>query len=200
MRLWWIIAVSIPNISISLQRCSSTVDEFVVDICCISKCIIAEIQTVGEVVVDAVKKAAEVGVQGSETGEEHDHEHEHHHSHGDELHTYIGVTLVLGFIFMLLVDQLSGGMHAHAGPGMIISYILYLSSWFLAFLLDCQFGNTFVADAENGHVAQNRNKMTATLGLVVHAAGVYNMKSNHCKKKEIFDSLHGSSYMLYFLI
>ena len=28
-------------------------------------------------------------------------------------------------------------------------------------------------DAEVGHVPQNRNKMTATLGLVVHAAGKY---------------------------
>ncbi len=41
------------------------------------------------------------------------HATEHGHSHGAELHTYIGVSLVLGFIFMLLVDQLSGGGHVH---------------------------------------------------------------------------------------
>ena len=48
---------------------------------------------------------------------EHTNEHEHTHSHGAgaELHTLIGVSLVLGFIFMLLVDQLSGGGHSHAG-------------------------------------------------------------------------------------
>lgn len=38
----------------------------------------------------------------------------HQHSHGIELHTYIGVSLVLGFIFMLLIDQLSGGGHMHS--------------------------------------------------------------------------------------
>ena len=41
--------------------------------------------------------------------------HEHEHGVGPELHTYIGVSLVLGFIFMLLVDQLSGG-HVHSSP------------------------------------------------------------------------------------
>ena len=46
--------------------------------------------------------------------------HEHHHGHqheGIELHTLIGLSLSFGFIFMLLVDQISGG-HSH-GPGMI---------------------------------------------------------------------------------
>lgn len=43
------------------------------------------------------------------TGQEH---HEHHHSTTD-VHSLIGVTLVSGFIFMLIVDQI-GGAHAHA--------------------------------------------------------------------------------------
>ena len=49
---------------------------------------------------------------------EHEHvelDHGHHHEGGAELHNLIGVSLVLGFIFMLLVDQLSGGGHSHGG-------------------------------------------------------------------------------------
>eukprot|EP00058_Branchiostoma_floridae_P027683 XP_002613174.1 hypothetical protein BRAFLDRAFT_210496 [Branchiostoma floridae] len=61
------------------------------------------------------------------------------HQHHEELHQYIGVSLVLGFVFMLLVDQL-GGAHGHSHTT----------------------GST--------PTKQNRNKITATLGLVVHAA------------------------------
>ncbi|XP_026564635.1 zinc transporter ZIP9 [Pseudonaja textilis] len=39
----------------------------------------------------------------------HDHNHNHDHS---RLHAYIGVSLVLGFVFMLLVDQI-GSSHVH---------------------------------------------------------------------------------------
>ncbi|KAF7251602.1 Zinc transporter ZIP9 [Varanus komodoensis] len=39
----------------------------------------------------------------------HDHVHNHDHS---RLHAYIGVSLVLGFVFMLLVDQI-GSSHVH---------------------------------------------------------------------------------------
>ena len=46
---------------------------------------------------------------------EHDHGHEgHEHHEGADIHRYIGVSLVLGFTFMLLVDQLSGSSHAHS--------------------------------------------------------------------------------------
>ncbi|XP_025061755.1 zinc transporter ZIP9 isoform X2 [Alligator sinensis] len=38
--------------------------------------------------------------------------HEHGHDHS-RLHAYIGVSLVLGFVFMLLVDQI-GNSHVHA--------------------------------------------------------------------------------------
>ena len=48
---------------------------------------------------------------------EHSHEHSHAHT---ELHAFIGVALVLGFIFMLLVDQLSGGAHSHSISGIVI--------------------------------------------------------------------------------
>ena len=34
-----------------------------------------------------------------------------------ELHSMIGISLSLGFIFMLLVDQLFGGGHSHGGSG-----------------------------------------------------------------------------------
>ncbi|CAG5136391.1 unnamed protein product [Candidula unifasciata] len=73
---------------------------------------------------------------------------EAHHEHGGESHaliekhSVIGISLVTGFIFMLLVDQIGGSMHAHAVP----------------------------TDTEAAGHGQNRNKITATLGLVVHAA------------------------------
>lgn len=73
------------------------------------------------------------------TGHEH---HEHHHSTMD-VHSLIGITLVSGFIFMLIVDQI-GGAHAHAHAP-----------------TDTEAGQT---------LQQNRNRITATLGLVVHAA------------------------------
>jgi len=65
--------------------------------------------------------------------------HHHEHESGVELHSWIGVALVLGFVFMLLVDQIGGHMHSHAG-------------------------------ASEPAAGQSRNKITATLGLVVHAA------------------------------
>uniref|UniRef100_A0A8C6E3M2 Zinc transporter ZIP9 n=1 Tax=Moschus moschiferus TaxID=68415 RepID=A0A8C6E3M2_MOSMO len=40
------------------------------------------------------------------------HEHEHSDDH-TQLHAYIGVSLVLGFVFMLLVDQI-GSSHVHS--------------------------------------------------------------------------------------
>ncbi|KAM8921628.1 zinc transporter ZIP9 [Pelodytes ibericus] len=46
----------------------------------------------------------------AETGAEVSLVHEHDHS---QLHAYIGVSLVLGFVFMLLVDQI-GSSHMHA--------------------------------------------------------------------------------------
>ncbi|GAB6026034.1 hypothetical protein CHUAL_012244 [Chamberlinius hualienensis] len=56
-----------------------------------------------------------------------------------EPHNVIGLALVLGFLFMLLVDQI-GGAHSHS------------------------------QDTEVGGVGRDRDKMTATIGLVVHAA------------------------------
>ncbi|XP_064621779.1 zinc transporter ZIP9-A-like [Lineus longissimus] len=71
-----------------------------------------------------------------------DHGLTHSHDHNDaDLHSVIGVALVLGFVFMLLVDQIGGGSHSH-----------------------------HVSDSETGTTIQSRSKMTATIGLVVHAA------------------------------
>lgn len=56
--------------------------------------------------VIASDKAADVAVV---------REHEHGHDH-TQLHAYIGVSLVLGFVFMLLVDQI-GSSHMHATDG-----------------------------------------------------------------------------------
>ncbi|XP_069344399.1 zinc transporter ZIP9 isoform X2 [Eulemur rufifrons] len=55
--------------------------------------------------VIASDKAAEISVV-------HEHEHSHNHNH-TQLHAYIGVSLVLGFVFMLLVDQI-GNSHVHS--------------------------------------------------------------------------------------
>ncbi|XP_075049155.1 zinc transporter ZIP9 [Mixophyes fleayi] len=49
-------------------------------------------------------------VKDAETGPELPAVHEHDHS---RLHAYIGVSLVLGFVFMLLVDQI-GSSHMHS--------------------------------------------------------------------------------------
>lgn len=43
--------------------------------------------------------------------------HEHAHSH-EELHAFIGVSLVMGFVFMLLVDQI-GSSHMHSTDGQL---------------------------------------------------------------------------------
>ncbi|KAJ0062944.1 hypothetical protein NL108_009432, partial [Boleophthalmus pectinirostris] len=64
----------------------------------------------------------------------------HEHSH-EQLHACIGVSLVLGFVFMLLVDQI-GSSHMHSTDGKY---------------------------PESGRAASS--KITTTLGLVVHAAG-----------------------------
>lgn len=56
--------------------------------------------------VIASDKAAEMSVV---------REHEHSHDH-TQLHAYIGVSLVLGFVFMLLVDQI-GSSHVHSTDG-----------------------------------------------------------------------------------
>lgn len=78
-------------------------------------------------------------------GTVHELHHDHAEGHHDmtEEHSIIGISLVAGFIFMLLVDQMGGNMHSHSASG----------------------------DAEiETQGPQNRNKITATLGLVVHAA------------------------------
>jgi len=58
-----------------------------------------------------------------------------------ELHTMIGISLSLGFVFMLLIDQCFSGGHSHAVEG------------------DSSTGNN-----------RGRKSVTATLGLLVHAA------------------------------
>lgn len=52
--------------------------------------------------------------------------HEHGHEHGHEqLHACIGISLVLGFVFMLLVDQI-GSSHMHNNEGPSLNFILFL--------------------------------------------------------------------------
>uniref|UniRef100_A0A0B6ZG42 Zinc transporter ZIP9 n=1 Tax=Arion vulgaris TaxID=1028688 RepID=A0A0B6ZG42_9EUPU len=90
--------------------------------------------------ISSSKEAAQPNVENPEKEEE---KTIHEHSHGIlETHSTIGISLVTGFIFMLLVDQIGGNMHSPVVP----------------------------SDAESVGHSQNRHKITATLGLVVHAA------------------------------
>ncbi|CAL8297209.1 unnamed protein product [Arctogadus glacialis] len=103
-----------------------------------------------EILEGAHREAGQVGaVEGLDTKGASDvvlvsggeHGHGHGHARGpDSLHAYIGVSLVLGFVFMLLVDQI-GSSHMHSS--------------------DAQ-------DPEAARIASS--KITTTLGLVVHAA------------------------------
>ncbi|UJR14679.1 hypothetical protein I4U23_001672 [Adineta vaga] len=83
----------------------------------------------------------------------HGHQHEEakilptesQHKHSDSIHSTIGVTLILGFVFMLIVDNCSSRLFHHHGSQVIDS---------------------------SGSVIITKPKATwtATLGLVVHAA------------------------------
>merc|ERR1712168_329526 len=66
--------------------------------------------------------------------------HSHHHDELPNMNAYIGTSLVLGFVFMLLIDQMCGGGHSHS-----------------------------TIDSELAQRLPN-SSITATLGLVVHAA------------------------------
>jgi hypothetical protein len=94
--------------------------------------------------------------------------HEHGHA-GGRSHSAIGVTLVLGFVFMLFVDQIGGKMsHRHHGPTSNFTSssffpIIGLERVFFFFFLSQK-----VIDAQS---IRNKITFTTTLGLVVHAAG-----------------------------
>lgn len=96
------------------------------------------------------------------TGGKHEHGHE-------QLHACIGVSLVLGFVFMLLVDQI-GSSHVHSAEGQSNgrgdALILF---YFLSPSLKSRLPFLCGLDPESARVASS--KITTTLGLVVHAAG-----------------------------
>lgn len=93
----------------------------------------------------------------------------HHHTHSarplstpssphkpaENEHMIIGITLVLGFIFMLLVDQCTSNRHSNT----VVTYSSLAS----------------VAESGSGPQVQCKShrssSVTATLGLIVHAAG-----------------------------
>lgn len=78
------------------------------------------VQPVGRNLRSAVDDAA---AAASGNNAELIHEDHHDHDHGTELHSWIGVALVLGFVFMLLVDQIGGSIHSRAGGGCLISFL-----------------------------------------------------------------------------
>uniref|UniRef100_A0A8R1I418 Zinc transporter ZIP9 n=2 Tax=Caenorhabditis japonica TaxID=281687 RepID=A0A8R1I418_CAEJA len=89
---------------------------------------------------DAVVETHSNDEEKSEPGHE---EHSHSHSHGS-VHSQIGYSLVLGFVLMLLVDQI---------------------------------GSATVA--KNDRSGRSRIGISATIGLVVHAADVEHLNDHH---------------------
>lgn len=90
----------------------------------------------------------EVNVQDDPTDLKHPeaaHKDEHHSSEGS--HQAVGISLLFGFVFMLLVDQIGGSAHHSHAPG-------------VQSVNELKFENT---DAKS-------KTQTATIGLVVHAA------------------------------
>lgn len=60
------------------------------------------------------------------TGGKHEHGHE-------QLHSCIGISLVLGFVFMLLVDQI-GSSHVHSAEGQSDDRLYSLWRCFIGFI------------------------------------------------------------------
>ncbi|XP_071962312.1 zinc transporter ZIP9-like [Antedon mediterranea] len=86
---------------------------------------------------DLEKDTEKHHVEEAENAKEHEAAiPDHTHSRHEHLHSTVGISLVLGFVFMLIIDQCAGGHGASPGDGDKI----------------------------------RRDNMTATLGLVVHAA------------------------------
>lgn len=104
-------------------------------------------------------------VSGVDSGE-HDHgqvgnvNHEDHH-YGHSTHKQIGYSLVFGFIFMLLVDQISNATGAR-------SRLLH-STRFACLAFEMLISFFYLPDDRSG---RNRMGISATIGLVVHAAGL----------------------------
>lgn len=102
----------------------------------------------------------------------------HEHSH-EQLHACIGVSLVLGFVFMLLVDQI-GSSHVHNTEGESCStqtppsilfpqkdHVLLSCS---TFLTKCDVHIVVSSGLDPESARASSSKITTTLGLVVHAA------------------------------
>lgn len=84
---------------------------------------------------------------------------EHEESHKSASHSSIGVTLVLGFVFMFIVDQIGGNM-VHV-QSKIFGYFQFFIVFFIGFF-------HLGSDLQS---IRNRVTFTTTLGLVIHAGG-----------------------------
>ena len=84
-----------------------------------------------------------------EPGDHEDHGNEEEEHNHDDVHQHIGLSLLTGFILMVIIDHL-GGSHGHSHG---------------------DDSSTLVAEKsiENGGHAESKAS-TATIGLVVHAA------------------------------
>ncbi|XP_078483835.1 zinc transporter ZIP9 isoform X1 [Ciona intestinalis] len=91
--------------------------------------------------------------------------HEHHHTGGP--HHVIGVSLLLGFVFMLLVDQLGGAGHSH--PTEIRLEASDIDNSEISAISD-ELNQSKVGTARSQQPDQRSKGHTATIGLVVHAA------------------------------
>ncbi|XP_065919269.1 zinc transporter ZIP9-like [Dysidea avara] len=101
--------------------------------------ILEEVSSVHEKDLSASVPTASQG----ETPSSSDHDHPGSHELPQQCHVFIGVSMALGFVFMLLVDQLAGSHHAP---------------------------NSSVEAAAGEVTKETKKSFTATVGLVIHSA------------------------------
>ena len=129
-----------------------------------------------------------------QSGQQQQHHHNHHHNNNvdrrslthnssiinaiendsnnnnvneqyNDPHTIIGLTLLFGFVTMLIVDQFSTGMTNTAGGGGGSHGYSQLTAT----------DSSIAIESESNHSNINKkstSKLTATIGLIVHSAGM----------------------------
>lgn len=92
-----------------------------------------------------------------------DDDHDHGKSEESIIsHSGIGATLVLGFVFMLFIDQIGGK----------ISHNHHQSIFKIYLLLKIMVNRISIFLVLDSQAIRNKITFTTTLGLVVHAAGI----------------------------
>nr|CAB3266276.1 zinc transporter ZIP9-like [Phallusia mammillata] len=97
-------------------------------------------------------KTSESKIGGQRVLNEFEEVPEHHH-HVEGLHQAVGISLLLGFVFMLLVDQIGGHSHSHS-PDIRLDDL----------------NQSKIGNARSQQSDPKSKCHTATIGLVVHAS------------------------------